>query len=420
MNTPDRPDIQQAIADRREWAVQTLSGWVRHGSVLGSETPAQEYIADVYSSLGLEPRMVPVDIDRIKNLPGFSPVDWSYEGRPNVVGLHDPGRQEGRTLVFNGHVDVVSPEPSELWTSPPYETRILEDEQDGETWIYGRGAAALQDLGLEPASQLICQSPIEEECTGNGTLALLADGYNGDACIIPEPFGETLLRAQIGLMWFQVRILGKTAHVLDTGKGVNAIEKSWLIIQALRNLEAERNRPERSPDLYRGIDHPVNLNVGIIRGGDWASTVAGECVTRFRIGLFPGEKLADVRRKIETEVAAAAAADPWLKNFPPTVEYIGHQDEGSEFDVNSDLARMLRDAHQDWRGKPLEALVSTATTDTRFFHLYYNTPATCYGPKSENLHGIDEKVSLDSMQRVAEVLTTFTIDWCGVKKLRRP
>ncbi len=433
MNIPDISEIQHAIASRRDWAVNALGDWVRHGSVLGSEASAQDYIADVYASLGLESRKVPVEIDRIKDLPGFSPVDWSYEGRDNVVGIHNPSGQGGRTLVFNGHVDVVSPEPSELWTSPPFEPRIVENEQDGETWMYGRGAAdmkggsictlwalaALQDMGFEPASQVICQSPTEEECTGNGTLALLAGGYTGDACIIPEPFGETYLRCQAGVMWFQMRILGKTAHVLSAEQGVNAIEKSWVIIGALRKLEAEINRPERFPDLYAGVDHPINLNVGIIRGGDWASTVAGECVTHFRLGIFPGEKPEDVRREVEACVASAAASDPWLKDFPPTIEYIGFQAEGCEFDVESDLGQTLSRAHQNWRRKPPEAMVCKATTDIRYFNLYYNTPATCYGPKSENIHGIDEKVSLDSMQRVSEVLTSFTMDWCGVRKRRR-
>lgn len=430
MITPGKTEIRQAIVSRRDWALNTLGGWVRHPSVLGNEAAAQDYIAEIYESLGLQTRRVPIDINRINNLPGFSPVDWGYDGRDNIVSIHDPGKVERRSLVFNGHVDVVSPEPIRLWTSPPFEPRIVENEQDGETWMYGRGAAdmkggsicylwalaALRDMGLEPASPVICQSPIEEECTGNGTLALVAEGYIGDACIIPEPFGETCMRGQAGVMWFQVRVLGKPTHVQGTKRGVNAIEKSWVIIQALRNLEAELNRTERVPELYAGIDHPLNLNVGTIHGGDWASTVAGECVTRFRLGLFPGEKLEGFRREIETCVAQAAASDPWLKDFPPAVEYIGFQAEGCEFNMESDLGRTLRDAHHHWRGKAPETLVTRATTDTRYFNLYYNTPATCYGPKSRDIHGIDEKVSIDSMQRVSEVLASFTMEWCGIRK----
>lgn len=316
----------------------------------------------------------------------------------------------------------------QLWSRNPFDAAVVND--NGETWIYGRGAGdmkggtmcylwalqALREAGFEPASKVILQSPIEEECTGNGALALLAAGYTADACIIPEPFNETVLCTQIGVIWFQVRVLGKTTHVLSTGQGVNAIEKSWVIIQALRELERDTNKPELIPDPYQGMQNPINLNVGVIDGGDWASTVAGECVTRFRFGLFPGESLPDLKARIEKRVAEAAAADPWLKGFPPTVEYIGFQAEGCGFDDGGAFGKSLNDAHRLWRGDAPQKLHATCTTDVRHFNLYYNIPATCYGPRAENIHGVDERVSLDSMKRVTEVMTSLIIDWCGIRK----
>lgn len=430
---PTLETIAAAIAARRAWAVETLSAWVRLPSVLGAEGPAQAYIAGVYEGLGLESELLPLDVDALRKLPGFSPVDWDYgKERPNAVGRHC-GRGQGRTLVLNGHVDVVSPEPAKLWASPPYEPRLAQDES-GERWLYGRGAgdmkggsvaalwalAALDELGIEPAGDVIVQSPIEEECTGNGTLALLAAGYGGDGCVIPEPFDETILLQQLGVVWFQVRVLGKTTHVLGAGRGVNAIEKSWRVIEALRELELEANRPDARPPDYAAIDHPLNLNVGTIAGGDWASTVAGECLTRFRFALFPGESLAALRARIETRVAEAAAGDPWLSHFPPSVEWIGFQAEGCGFDADSVLGQTLRQAHRSWRGAEPERLHATCTTDIRHFNLYYDTPATCYGPKAEAIHGVDERVSLDSMQRVAEVLASTILAFCGAERRRKP
>ncbi|MBD3221067.1 ArgE/DapE family deacylase [bacterium] len=426
---PDHATLQAAIAARRDWAVTTLADLVRHPSVLGQEASAQEHMAGLLDGLGLDVRHEPIDLARIRDLPGFSPVDWELDGKLNVVGVHDPGPAIGRSLALNGHIDVVSPEPVAAWTTPPYEPRVVDHEEDGESWMYGRGAgdmkggtvaalwalAALQDLDREPASRVLVQSPVEEECTGNGTLSLLERGYVADACIIPEPFGETLLVRQVGVMWFQVRILGRTTHVLGAGRGVNAIEKSWLVIQALRELEEELNADGRRPDGFAQVDHPLNLNVGTIAGGDWASTVAGECVTRFRIGLYPGDDLAAMRATIEERVARAAAADPWLREDPPTVEYIGFQAAGCEFDPASDLARTLTEHHRAWRGTGPAELACTATTDIRFFNLYYDIPATCYGPRAERIHGPDEKVSLDSMQRVAEVLASVVADWCGLR-----
>jgi acetylornithine deacetylase len=427
---PDRAAIGEAIAARRDWAVSTLADLVRHPSLLGQEESAQDHLAGLLERMGLAVRREPIELARIRDLPGFSPVDWRLDGKINVVGVHDPGPDAGRSLALNGHIDVVSPEPVAAWTTPPFEPRVVAGEQDGEDWMYGRGAgdmkggtvaalwalAALQDLDREPASRLLVQSPVEEECTGNGTLSLLARGYVADACIIPEPFGETLLVRQVGVMWFQVRILGRTTHVLGAGRGVNAIEKSWLVIQALRALEEELNDPANRPAGFADVDHPLNLNVGTIDGGDWASTVAGECVTRFRIGLYPGQDLAALKARIEQTVARAAAGDPWLREYPPQVEYVGFQAEGCEFDPACDLARTLVSHHHAWRGADPAELACTATTDIRFFNLYYDIPATCYGPRAERIHGPDEKVSLDSMQRVAEVLASFIGEWCGLRR----
>lgn len=427
---PSRDELAGAIAKRREWAIETLRSLVREPTVLGSEESGQVRLAAIYSSLGYDVRTEAIEKDAIRDLPGFSPSDWQLDGKKNLVAVHDPGEKAGRSLAFNGHIDVVSPEPVSLWSSPPFEPRIVEDEEDGETWMYGRGAgdmkggttsflwalAALQDLGLEPASPVLFQSPVEEECSGNGSLAILASGHLADACIIPEPFGETILRRQVGVMWFTVRIIGKTTHVLAAGRGVNAIEKSWLVIHAMRELEDEINRPENVPAAYAGIDHPANLNVGIIRGGDWASTVAGECEVHFRIGLFPGQKCEEMMGRIEERIRKVADSDPWLREAPPLVEYSGFQAEGCELDLDGDFGTMLRKTHRDWRGEDPEVLSATCTTDARMFDLYYDIPVTCYGPDARDIHGVDEKVSIDSMQRVAEVMADFTGRWCGLRR----
>jgi acetylornithine deacetylase len=433
MANPNREQIRQAVADRRGWAIDRLGALVREPTVLGQERSGQLRVAEMYEEVGLRAELLPIQVDRIRQHPGFSPVDWPLEGKENVVGLHEPDRNEGRSLIFNGHIDVVSPEPVAMWQSPPFEPRVVENEEDGEAWMYGRGAgdmkggtvaylwalAALGDLGFEPASRLVCQSPVEEECTGNGALDLLERGFTADACIIPEPFAETILARQVGVLWFQVRILGKTTHVLQAGRGVNAIEKAWVIIGAMRELEEELNRPERIPPGYEGVDHPINLNVGVIDGGDWASTVAGECVIRFRLGLFPGEPVDELERRIEQKVEQAAEADPWLSEFPPRVEYVGFHAEGCEFDVEGGVGRALQEVHQEWRGERAEELSATCTTDVRFFNLYHEVPATCYGPKARAIHGVDEKVSIDSIERVAQVLAGFVERWSGLRRKQR-
>ena len=85
-------------------------------------------------------------------------------------------------------------------------------------------------------------------------------------------------------------------------------------------------------------------------------------------------------------------------------------------DVNHPMMTMMGDIHQEVTGCAIKNYASTATTDARFFQIYGNIPATCYGPKAERIHGIDERVSIASMMEVTEVLALFIADWCGVQK----
>ena len=162
----------------------------------------------------------------------------------------------------------------------------------------------LRRLGLTPRARVQLQSVVEEECTGNGALACVLAGHTADAAILTEPTRGAIWNAQVGVLWFQVHVAGLPAHAGDAPVGANAIEASIRAIEALRALEAELNAVK--PPLYAAYPHPINLNVGVIRGGDWPSTVAGECVTHFRLALYPGERVEALKQRVEATVAAAA------------------------------------------------------------------------------------------------------------------
>ena len=157
-----------------------------------------------------------IDVKDIESHPGFGPVTVSYENAFNVVGAYRPGQQIGRSLILNGHIDVVPTGPVETWSRSPWEPAIV----DG--WMHGRGAAdmkaglaanlyaydAVRAAGLLPGAPIYFQSVVEEECTGNGALAALLRGYQADAVIIPEPEENMLVRANVGVLWFKVRVQG--------------------------------------------------------------------------------------------------------------------------------------------------------------------------------------------------------------------
>ena len=338
-------------------------------------------------------------------------------GKANVLANWEPAATGGgRSLILNGHIDVVSPEPVSLWSGPPFEAR-----RDGD-WIGGRGAgdmksglvamvgavAGLRRLGLAPRGRVQLQSVVEEECTGNGALACVLAGHTADAAILTEPTRGAIWNAQVGVLWFQVHVAGVPAHAGDAPVGANAIEASYRAIEALRALEEELN--EVKPPLYAAYPHPINLNVGVIRGGDWPSTVAGECVTHFRLALYPGERVADLKRRVE---AAVAAAEPDGYGFE--VVYEGFACEGYELAADAPLITGLADAAERTTGQRPPLFASTATTDARSFVLYGDTPAVCFGPVAEHEHGVDERVHVPSIVATAQAIALFIGDWCGLE-----
>jgi acetylornithine deacetylase len=410
-------DILGAVAAEEAAMVDLLTELVGAPTVLGAEASGQAIMRRAFAGLGLEPFDVPLDAGALRAHPGGAPFTWDVSEKVNVLADWLPaGETDGRSLVLNGHIDVVSPEPSELWSGAPFAAR-----RDGE-WLYGRGAgdmksglaamvgavAGLQRLGHTPRGRVQLQSVVEEECTGHGALACVLAGHTADAAVLTEPTQGAIWPAQVGVLWFKVRVLGAPAHAGEAGNGANAIEASYRVIEALRALEAELN--ETRPALYAAYPHPINLNVGMIRGGDWPSTVAGECITHFRLATYPGDPVADLKARVEEVVAGVQTGAHHIE-----VLYEGFQCEGYELAPDAPLITGLSDACARTMGQVPPLFASTATTDARTFQLYGDTPAVCFGPVAENEHGVDERVHLPSVTSNAQALALFIADWCGVE-----
>jgi acetylornithine deacetylase len=161
----------------------------------------------------------------------------------------------------------------------------------------------------------------------------------------------------------------------------------------------------------------VNFNLGKIHGGEWASSVPTACRSDIRIGFYPDMKVARAKAEVEAVLAAAHAQHPNRDSVEYRIVYEGFQADGFDLDLNTPVITELMRCHQDIAGRPLEVLPFTGTTDAKFFNLYGNTPAICYGPHGESYHGIDEWVSIASMVEVSAVLAVFMARWCGVNRL---
>ena len=375
---------------------------VRFPSQRGAEHTAQDFMHDAMRTRGLTMDRWAIDIDAIEAHPGFSPVNVSYENAFNVVGTYRPKASAGRSLILNGHIDVVPTGPVDMWTYPPYEPCI----KDG--WLYGRGAGdmkaglaanlfafdALRRIGYAPAAEVYFQSVVEEECTGNGALSCLVRGYHADAVLITEPTSDSLSRATLGVLWLQVEVRGRPAHVSESYKGSSAITSMFKIIQALQGLETQLNAVKHEHPFYAELEKPITINIGKIQGGDWASSVPCWCRIDVRVGVYPGVNVADAKAQVEQTIRAACLDDPMLSNHPPTISYNGFTTAGYVLEAGSEAEACLTEAHRKVFDSQLEAHATPAYLDARVFGLYDNVPALVYGPISERIHGFDERVNL--------------------------
>ena len=432
MNAPDtrdpalESDLLAAVDNLQRDMVELAMTLVRYPTLNGDEAGAQGFMEGIFRGMGLKTERFEVRDADLKDLPGYSPSVGQWERHDNVVAIHRPVKASGRSLILNGHIDVVPIGAEELWSRPPFDPVV----RDGR--LYGRGSGdmkagiaayvtafrALKSIDLQPAAPVFMQSVVEEECTGNGALACLHRGYKADAAIIPEPFGHSILKAQVGVMWLSVEVFGKPAHVLNASQGINAIEAAFALWHGLQSLEAEWNKPGNRHPAFAHLEHPIRFNLGKINGGEWASSVPTRCVMELRCGFYPGVPAVQARAAIEAHLAETVTSDPALAGITHRVRYAGFQAEGFVLDGTAPLLTALAAAHSQVMNDSPDWFASSATTDARAFNLYGSIPATCYGPEAQNIHGIDESVSIESTLRVAQVLALFMARWCGVEKAR--
>jgi acetylornithine deacetylase len=268
----------------------------------------------------------------------------------------------------------------------------------------------LHDLGIQLAGDLIVHSVIEEECTGNGALAA-SRRRRADAAVVTEPTGGQFTHAHVGVLWFRIGIVGKSWHAMQAWRGVNAITKSIPIMQALQVLDARLN--EQTHPAFAGIEHPINLNIGVIQGGDWPSTVPGACELHCRLSCYPGQTVEETRREIENAIANAIAGDPWFAEHPPSLVWDGFQSAGSTVSMDEPSVRLLGEWHERVFATTMEPRAGTGINDMRYYN-FAGIPAGCYGPAGGNGHAADEWLDLRSLAPTAKVLGAFLLDWCGV------
>jgi acetylornithine deacetylase len=416
--------ILDAVDANFDAQLATTRDFVAIPSTRGAEGPCQDMIGDLLRQRGYEVDDWHINVDDLRGLRGFGPIEHDFSKARTVVGTCRPSSNRGKSLIVQGHCDVVPAGPLELWDTPPFQPVI----KDGR--MYGRGACdmksgtigalyaldAIRAAGLQPTARIHFQSVIEEESTGVGALSTLQRGYRADACFIPEPTGGRMVRSQVGVIWFRLKVRGQPVHVAYAGSGSNAIMAAYHLIGALGHLEAEWNARAAGDPHFRTLTHPINFNPGIIKGGDWASSVPAWCDVDCRIAVLPGWSIAECQKEILACVATAARDHRFLSNNPPEVEWSGFLSEGYELKDAGEAEAAFGRAFTAVYGGAVQDLVFTALTDTRFYGLNYGIPSLCFGATGEAIHGFNEYVDLESLRKATRATALFIAEWCGVEQ----
>ena len=390
---------------------------IGHGIQGGLEREGQEYLAELLTSMGAEVIRDPMREETIREC--FERyqegnLGHNQENRFNVYGTFK-GKAGGRSLLFNGHMDVMPADEAEGWTSPPFQPEI----RDGR--LYGRGAAdmkaglmasamavrLLKDAGCELPGDVIITSVCDEEGGGNGSMQAVMSGLRADGAVNCEPTDDKLILAHMGWVFFKVDFEGKACHSGEKKNGVSAIEKAVKVMGALNEMEHTWLLT------YKHALLPApSLNIGVISGGEAGSTVAGECSFSTCVHYLPGlMDQAQVVREFTETVERAAKSDPWLESHPPVIS-IYQTGKGFEMEEAHPLVDTMKRVYGEIKGMDIRVCGSPFGCDSRLWRNIAGIPVIQFGPgRGFECHAVDEWVSVESYLEAILIYAKLILEW---------
>jgi len=426
------PRIVSAVEVLRGDLIAFLQKLVQTPSLPGHEQRAQQLVAEKLRSLGLTVDVVSSDFDELKNHPAFCDDGVPFRERLNVIGRWKgsgtkQGSKHSRSLILNGHMDVVPTGNEGLWSESPWSGAI----RDGQ--MYGRGSCdmkagvaanifaiqALQSLKYRPSGDVLVESVIGEESGGVGTLTTIVKGFKADAAVITEPTRLRLCPVQSGALSFRIKIAGRAIHACMKPYGVSAIEKFYVLLHAVQQLEQRRHVEYKNP-LYEDPNNIAPVNFGTLHSGEWPSTVPDELVVEGRFGVLPGESTDAARKALASTLSTAAKQDAWLADHPPALEWFEGQFESGATAQDSPIVHATAEGHAQMLGAPPIVQGVTYGSDLRLFTNHGGIPAVLYGPGSIfDAHTVNEHVDLEEVVTATKVLACIVSGWCSGEWLDR-
>ncbi len=361
------------------------------------------------------------------------PKGLDFIGRPQLIARF-AASGGGRTLLLNGHIDVVSSEPHGQWASDPYRAEV----RDGR--LFGRGACdmkggvaamtvaaeTLAAIGVDLAGDLVVCTNTDEESSGAGAMALVAHGVTADAGIIPEPTGFDVWLACRGSTFATIDIPGRPGHAempqphWRAGGAVNAIEKARIVLDEIERIREDWRARD---DLRHPYLSPGDIVPTVVAGGEWGVTYPASCRLTCVVPYPPAQADADgwtavLEREVGERIAGAAGADDWLAEHPPSISWSAAV-MPMEIPADDPIVATTLGAGADV-GRPGETTGLDSWYDGATFTRFAATPTVAFGPSGRDgertlPHSIDEFVRVDDLVACAQALALAAIRFCGVR-----
>jgi acetylornithine deacetylase len=407
--------VTPAVVVDRERLISDLRALVRIPSITGSEEAVAAWAADALRDLGLGVEVVsptPADVRADPDWPG---EEMPRTSLPIVIGR--AGRAGGTRIVLSGHLDVVPPGDPATWTVDPWAGEIRSgalygrgacDMKGGVAAILGavRALATTGDLARLGGELIVALVPSEED-GGQGTLAAIRAGVGGDLAIITEPSNLDVVVAHAGAITFRLTVRGRAAHASQRREGVSALDKLFVLNRALEADEARRNEAETDP-LMTALGLPYPTIIGIVGGGEWASTVLDRVTADGRYGVRLGQSAADAEAELRAVIAAACADDEFLREHPATVEITGGRFGSARVASDHRLPVGLADVVERVTGRRPALLGEPYGADMQMYVNVGGTPCVIFGPGDVRVaHSADEHVPIDEVEDCARVLAAW-------------
>jgi acetylornithine deacetylase len=431
--SPLEQDVVAEIGGRAAEIVALASALIRFdttartpGDLPREERALQELLSARLAAAGAAVELFEPDAATLAGKP-LVPRGLDFEGRPQLIARF-AGQGRGRSLLLNGHIDVVPADVADGWSSPPFAPQV----RDGR--LYGRGACdmkggvaamvvAAEVLAARNvlAGELLVATNTDEESSGAGGVALVEQGVRADGAIVTEPTGFDVWISCRGSSYLSIVVPGRAGHAevahpdWRDGGAVNAIEKAVVVLDGLRLLG---ERWAADP----GLRHERLASPGIvptmITAGDWPVTIPGEARITVAVTFLPAQADASgwgsrVEREVADAVAQACAKDDWLAQNPARVDVDPNPVMPLEIPLDAPVVGAVAGAAADVAGHGrlggLDSWYDGAT-----FTLLADTPAVGFGPGGfETAHAVDEHVPVDDLVTCAQTLAVAALRFCG-------